>query len=83
VLILKRRFPNGSKLKSVYATNPLVTVIIPFYNEERFLEETIQSVLPQTYTRWEMMLIDDGSSDGSTAIAKKYAAPLTRIRSFI
>ena len=53
---------------------PLVTVIVPFYNEERFLEETIQSVLPQTYTHWEMMLIDDGSSDGSTAIAKKYAA---------
>lgn len=52
----------------------LVSVIVPFFNEERFLEEAIQSVLQQTYTHWEMMLIDDGSSDGSTALAKEYAA---------
>lgn len=54
-------------------TNPLVSVIIPFYNEERFLEETIQSVLEQTYTNWEIILIDDGSADGSTALAKRHA----------
>ena len=54
--------------------NALVSVIIPFFNEERFLEETIESVLQQTYTHWEVMLIDDGSSDNSTSIAKGYAA---------
>jgi glycosyltransferase involved in cell wall biosynthesis len=54
--------------------NPLVSVIIPFYNEERFLEDTIKSVLQQTYPHWEIILIDDGSSDGSTALAKRYAA---------
>lgn len=55
-------------------TNTLVSVIIPFFNEERFLEETVQSVLQQTYPHWEIILIDDGSSDGSTAIAKDHAA---------
>jgi glycosyltransferase involved in cell wall biosynthesis len=54
-------------------TNPLVSVLIPFYNEERFLEEAVQSVLQQTYPHWEILLIDDGSSDTSTAIAKEYA----------
>lgn len=53
---------------------PLVSVIIPFYNEERFLEDTLKSVLRQTYPHWEIILIDDGSSDGSTALAKRYAA---------
>lgn len=51
----------------------LVSVIIPFFNEERFLEEAINSVLQQTYTHWEIALIDDGSSDNSTAIAKEHA----------
>jgi glycosyltransferase involved in cell wall biosynthesis len=51
----------------------LVSVIIPFYNEERFLGEAIQSVLQQTYPHWEIILIDDGSSDSSTALAKDYA----------
>jgi glycosyltransferase involved in cell wall biosynthesis len=55
-------------------TNPVVSVIIPFFNEERFLEEAIQSVQQQTYPHWEILLIDDGSSDNSTAIAKRYAA---------
>ncbi|HUQ96894.1 MAG TPA: glycosyltransferase family 2 protein [Chitinophagaceae bacterium] len=55
-------------------TNPLVSVIIPFFNEERFLEETVTSVLQQTYPHWEILLIDDGSSDNSTAIAKRFAS---------
>lgn len=51
---------------------PLVSVIIPFYKVERYLKESIESVLEQTYTRWEMLLVDDGSPDGSTAIALEY-----------
>jgi len=50
-----------------------VTVVIPFFNAGRFIAETIESVLAQTYTDWELLLVDDGSSDNSTAIAKKYA----------
>jgi glycosyltransferase involved in cell wall biosynthesis len=52
----------------------LVSVITPFYNAERFLEEAIQSVLGQSYDNWELLLVDDGSADGGTEIACKYAA---------
>jgi glycosyltransferase involved in cell wall biosynthesis len=52
---------------------PLVSVITIFLNEERFLQEAIQSVLAQTYSRWELLLIDDGSTDGSTEIARNHA----------
>lgn len=55
------------------SVTPEVSVITPFYNEELFLSETIQSVLKQTFAKWEMILVDDGSSDGSTKIAKDYA----------
>ncbi|WP_207432102.1 glycosyltransferase family 2 protein [Sabulibacter ruber] len=51
----------------------LVSVIIPFLNEERFLQEAIESVLKQDYTSWEILLIDDGSTDRSTQIAQEFA----------
>ena len=54
-------------------TTGLVSVIIPFLNTEEFLEEAIQSVLFQTYRNWELLLVDDGSSDKSGAIARSYA----------
>jgi glycosyltransferase involved in cell wall biosynthesis len=53
---------------------PLVSAIIIFLNEERFLAEAIESVLAQTYNNWELLLVDDGSTDGSTAIARQYTA---------
>lgn len=53
---------------------PLVSVIIPFWNASAFLEEAIASVLAQTFESWELLLIDDGSSDGSTEIAQRSAA---------
>lgn len=52
---------------------PLVSVIVAFLNEERFLSETVNSVINQNYTNWELILIDDGSTDGSSVIAKEYA----------
>lgn len=55
-------------------TSPsLVTAIIIFLNEERFISEAIESVLAQSYPHWEMILIDDGSTDESTKIAQAYA----------
>ena len=53
---------------------PLVSVIIAFLNEERFITDAVESVLRQEYQYWELILIDDGSTDRSTAIAKQYAA---------
>jgi glycosyltransferase involved in cell wall biosynthesis len=52
---------------------PLISIITCFLNEGRFIEEAIKSVLHQEYTHWELFLIDDGSSDKSTDIAKMYA----------
>jgi glycosyltransferase involved in cell wall biosynthesis len=54
----------------------LVSVIIIFLNAERFIEEAIESVLQQTYTAWELLLVDDGSTDSSTQIARRYAERL-------
>jgi len=53
--------------------SPLVSAIINFLNAEQFIEEAIESVLSQTYRGWELLLVDDGSSDGSTTIARRYA----------
>lgn len=48
---------------------PKVSIIIPFYNREKFLAETIESVLAQSFENWELLLVDDGSSDKSRDIA--------------
>ena len=54
-------------------TEPLVSVIIPFWNAGAFLEEAIVSVTDQTFSPWELLLVDDGGHDGSAAIAARYA----------
>lgn len=48
------------------------SVILPFLNAERFLNESVESVLAQTYSQWELVLVDDGSTDSSSAIALDY-----------
>ena len=58
---------------SLYAGTPRVSVIVIFLNEERFIEEAVQSVFAQSFTNWELLLVDDGSTDGSTRIATQYA----------
>lgn len=51
-----------------------ISVVICFYNDELYLGEAIESVLSQTFTQWELVLVDDGSSDGSAGIAKRYVS---------
>lgn len=57
-----------------------ISIGIPIYNAEKYLENAIKSVLNQTYTKWELLLVDDGSTDHSLNIAKKYEKFDSRIR---
>ena len=52
--------------------NPLVSVIVPVYNGERFLRTALESLYAQDYEPFEAILVDDGSEDGSAAIAAEF-----------
>ncbi|TXK75420.1 glycosyltransferase family 2 protein [Mesonia sp. HuA40] len=58
----------------------MVTIGIPFYNSQDFLEEAILSVIEQSFTNWQLILIDDGSTDNSLSIAKNYEKQDFRIK---
>lgn len=60
---------------------PLVSIILPTYNGSRYLREAIESCLAQTYRRWELIVVDDCSTDTTPAIIAEYAARDPRIRS--
>lgn len=53
---------------------PRVSVVMIFRDAERFMDEAVRSVLAQTFTDWELLLVDDGSSDGSPELARRYAS---------
>ena len=54
-------------------TSELVSIVIPVYNSEKYLEECLNSVLDQTYENIEIIVVDDGSTDSSYDILKKYS----------
>lgn len=58
----------------------MITIGLPFYNDEKFLELAIISILKQSFTDWTLILLDDGSTDGSLKIAQKYASSDERIQ---
>ena len=58
----------------------LVTVIIPVYNLEDYLEKCLDSIINQTYTNLDILAVNDGSTDGSPSILKQYASKDSRLR---
>lgn len=60
----------------------LVSIVTPLYNAEKTIAETIESVLAQTYTNWELNVVDDCSTDSSAEIVKKYMSNDSRIKYF-
>lgn len=58
----------------------LVSIIVPVYNAEKFLEDTIKTVQNQTYKNWELLLVDDCSTDDSTKIIKSAGEQDERIK---
>ena len=61
---------------------PLISIIVPVYNTADYLDNCIKSIQAQTYTNFELLLIDDGSTDGSSELCDKYAKQNNRIRVF-
>ena len=62
---------------------PRVAILIPSYNHGRFLEACIRSIQAQTFTDWEIVLVDDGSKDDSVELARRLAAEEPRLRVFV
>lgn len=60
--------------------NKMVSIILPAYNAERYITECIESVIKQLFQNWELILVDDGSEDGTRSIAEKYAKQDDRIK---
>ena len=58
----------------------MISIITPIYNGQSFLQETIETVLNQSYSNWELLLIDDGSTDNSKAICETYCKKDKRIK---
>lgn len=69
--------PEAEKGKAV---TPAVSVIVPAYNIEEWLGECVESILAQTFRDFELMIVDDGSTDGTAAVAARYAAQDKRVR---
>ena len=59
---------------------PLVSIITPMYNSEKFILKTIESVINQTYSNWELLLIDDGSIDNTIQIVEDFKQKYSNIK---
>ena len=60
--------------------HPKVSVVLPVYNKAEFLEETLEQILGQSFSDWELIAVDDGSSDGSGEILNRFAMKECRMQ---
>lgn len=60
----------------------MISIIVPVYNTEKYLHRCIDSILAQTFTDFELLLINNGSKDNSAEICDEYAAKDSRVRVF-
>ncbi|MGZ6754617.1 MAG: glycosyltransferase family 2 protein, partial [Nocardioides sp.] len=73
-----RKFRDSEAGRKVWP--PTVSVIVPFYGVEAYIGACIESILEQSFVHFELVLVDDGSTDGSRAIAEQYVAKDPRVR---
>ena len=73
---------SSSYLKGRFVSSALVSVVVPVYNGEKYLEKTVESILNQDYQNIELILVDDGSHDKSAKIMKELEGKDTRIKPF-
>ena len=76
------RAPRAPKSEKAEVVQPLVSLGLPVYNGSNYLREALESVLAQTYTHWELILSDNGSTDATESICREFAAKDKRIRYF-
>ena len=57
----------------------LVSILIPAYNAEKWIGQTIRSALAQTWPRTEIIVLDDGSTDGTLAVARQFESPPVKV----
>lgn len=77
--IVANQNDKGMVVSKTLGTQPLVSIILPCYNGERFLRECIDSILAQTYNSFELMVVDDGSTDNTLNILRKVDDKRVRI----
>ena len=68
--------------KRASSTPNLISIVVPVYNAEKFLQDTIKTVEEQTYPNWELLFVDDCSKDNSVAIIKEARKKDKRIKLF-
>lgn len=59
-------------MKKIIKTNHKVSIVMPSYNSQKYINESIKSVLNQTYKNWELIIVDDNSNDDTTSIVKEF-----------
>lgn len=77
---MKKFIQTANRKEITKKLKPAISVITPLYNSEKYLEETLDSILNQTFSNIEIICIDDGSSDNSLAILRKYQKQDNRIK---